>query len=534
MPCYKPMRDERVLAVVWARKPFMLASRADQRVAAPALLSAINLNKVVLLWLVGAAFFMESLDTTILNTAVPIVAAALKVPPLKMKSVLASYALSLAVFIPISGWMADRFGTRRVFASAIGLFTIGSLLCGLTSDIRILVPCRVLQGCGGAMMVPVGRLTLLRTFAKSELIRAISFVQIAGLIGPILGPIAGGLIVGYLHWRIIFFVNIPIGLLGLLMVYFHLPDFREERTPPVDIVGLVAFGSGVGLLSYVLEGLGEHTTSPGGTAMLLAASLALLSGYWLHAKCIKFPLLRLNLLRIRTFGIAVAGGYLTRLGIGGVSFLLLLLCQVGLGFTPIQSGLLTLPQAAAAVALKFATPRILVHFGYRAVLISNTLIIGITLLLFATIGLHTAAWTIILMTIFYGACTSLQFTSMNTLAYADIAKGETSMASSIFSTMQQMSISFGVTCAALATEVFIPAGHRLSRGQMIHGIQGSFIVLGGFTLVSATIFSQLERADGDSVIRQDDSIIGRPVGAQQRAIVCYNQQSLRAHRIENL
>ena len=179
------------------------------------------------------------MTTTILNTAVPTVAAALKVPPLSMKSVLASYTLSLAVFIPISGWMADRFGTRRVFASAIGLFTIGSLLCGLTSEIRVLVACRILQGCGGAMMVPVGRLTLLRTFAKSDLIRAIGFVQIPGLIGPMLGPIAGGVIVGYLHWRVIFFVNIPIGLLGLLMVYLHLPDFREERTPPIDIVGLV-------------------------------------------------------------------------------------------------------------------------------------------------------------------------------------------------------------------------------------------------------------------------------------------------------
>jgi EmrB/QacA subfamily drug resistance transporter len=279
----------------------MFASRVDQPGAFPVLSSATNRNKVLLLWLVGSAFFMESLDTTILNTAVPTVAAALKVPPLSMKSVLASYTLSLAVFIPISGWMADRFGTRRVFASAIGLFTIGSFLCGLTSDIRVLVACRILQGCGGAMMVPVGRLTLLRTFAKSELIRAIGFVQIPGLVGPTLGPIAGGVIVGYLHWRMIFFVNIPIGLLGLLMVYLHLPDFREERTPPLDIVGLVVFGSGVGLLSYVLEVFGEHTTSAGRIATMLGVSLALMSGYWLHARRIKFPLLRLNLLRTRTF-----------------------------------------------------------------------------------------------------------------------------------------------------------------------------------------------------------------------------------------
>src|SRR3984957_13997227 len=192
-------------------------------------------SKQLLPWLVAVAFFMESLDTTILNTAVPTIAEALKVAPLSMKAVLSSYTLSLAVFIPISGWMADRFGTRRVFASAIGLFTLGSLLCGISNNIHVLVADRVLQGCGGAMMVPVGRLTLVRTFAKSELIRAMSFVAIPGLVGPMLGPIAGGLIVGYLHWRVIFFVNLPIGLAGLIMVYLHLPDYREKNMHPLDV-----------------------------------------------------------------------------------------------------------------------------------------------------------------------------------------------------------------------------------------------------------------------------------------------------------
>src|SRR6202166_167875 len=204
-------------------------------------------SKKLLPWLVAVAFFMESLDTTILNTAVPAISEALKVTPLSMKSVLASYTLSLAVFIPISGWMADRFGTRRVFASAIGLFTVGSFLCGISSNIHVLVACRVLQGCGGAMMVPVGRLTMVRTFPKSELIRAMSFVSIPGLIGPMLGPVVGGFIAGYFHWRVIFFVNIPIGLAGLYMVYRHLPDYREENTHPLDITGLLLFGSGVGL-----------------------------------------------------------------------------------------------------------------------------------------------------------------------------------------------------------------------------------------------------------------------------------------------
>ncbi|HEX3346116.1 MAG TPA: MFS transporter, partial [Polyangiaceae bacterium] len=192
--------------------------------------------KRLLPWLVAVAFFMESLDTTILNTAVPAVAAAMHVAPLSMKAVLTSYTLALAVFIPVSGWVADRFGTRRVFASAIGLFTLGSLLCGLSNSIHVLVACRILQGCGGAMMVPVGRLTLVRTFAKSELVRAMSFVAIPSLVGPMLGPLVGGFLVSLVHWRVIFFVNIPMGLFGLFMVYRHLPDYRAERSDPLGAV----------------------------------------------------------------------------------------------------------------------------------------------------------------------------------------------------------------------------------------------------------------------------------------------------------
>src|SRR5271170_3953940 len=426
-------------------------------------------SKRLLPWLVAVAFFMESLDTTILNTAVPAIAEALKVAPLSMKAVLASYTLSLAVFIPISGWMADRFGTRRVFSCAIGLFTLGSLLCGLSTNIHLLVACRILQGCGGAMMVPVGRLTLVRTFAKSELIRAMSFVAIPGLIGPMLGPVAGGLIVGYFHWRVIFFLNIPIGLFGLVMVYMHLPDYREENTHPLDAVGLILFGSGIALLSYVLEIFGEHTLGVGEILGLLTISVALLAGYLLHARGTAYPLLQLGLFRIRTFSAAVSGSFFTRLGIGGVPFLLPLLYQVGLGFTAIQSGLLIMPQAIGAMSFKFLMPKILARVGFRGVLISNTVVLGVLLLLFATIGLGTPVWLIVLQAFCYGTFSSLQYTSMNTLAYADISEEQTSSASSIASTMQQMSISFGVASAGLATALFIPAGHTNQR-DMIHGI----------------------------------------------------------------
>ena len=455
--------------------------------------------KRLLPWLVAVAFFMESLDTTILNTAVPAIAQALAVAPLSMKAVLSSYTLSLAVFIPISGWMADRFGTRRVFASAIGLFTLGSFLCGISSDIHVLVACRILQGCGGAMMLPVGRLTMARAFAKSELIRAMSFVAIPGLIGPMLGPIAGGLIVGYFHWRVIFFVNLPIGLLGLYLVYRHLPDYREEHSHPLDIIGLILFGCGIALLSYVLEVFGEHTLSGRAMLGLLVISAASLTGYGLRAARTEFPLLRLSLFWIRTFRASVSGSFSTRLGIGGIPFLFPLLYQVGLGLTPIQSGLLMMPQAVAAMSLKMTMPGILRRFGYRRVLIFNTMILGLLIALFATIGVGTPLWLIVVQAFVFGFFTSLQYTSMNTLAYADVTEEQTSSASTIASTMQQMSISFGVATASLATAFFIPDRFHSSAPEMIHGIHQAFLVLGGLTVLSAIVFRELKNDDGDIV-----------------------------------
>ncbi len=451
---------------------------------------------------------MESLDTTILNTAVPTIAGALQVAPLSLKSVLASYTLSLAVFIPISGWMADRFGTRRVFASAIGIFTLGSFLCGISSDTHVLVACRILQGAGGAMMVPVGRLTLVRTFAKSELIRTMSFVAIPALVGPMLGPIAGGLIVHYLNWRFIFFVNLPIGLLGLVLVYLYLPDHRDPRPNPLDVVGFILFGAGVGLLSYVLEIFGEHRLSTLEILSLLALSLVLIAGYGLHAGRMEHPLLQVSLARIRTFRIAVLGSFVTRLGIGGVPFLLPLLYQIGLGMTPIQSGLLIMPQALAAMSTKFWAPRVLEQLGYRAILVSNTILIGVLILLFATVDIGTPVWLIVIQAFCYGAFMSLQFTSMNTLVYADVSEAQTSAASTIASTMQQMSISFGVAVAGLATVFFLPDSVRQNPSEMIGGIHEAFFVLGGFTILSTIVFRELKGDDGQAVSKQKALEIG--------------------------
>ena len=456
-------------------------------------------HTTMLPWLVAVAFFMESLDTTILNTAVPAVAEALHVGPLAMKAVLASYTLALALFIPISGWMADRFGTRRVFASAIGLFTLGSLLCGLCSNIHLLVACRVLQGMGGAMMVPVGRLTLVRSFAKSDLLRVMAFVSVPALIAPMLGPVAGGLIVGYAHWRVIFFLNIPIGLLGLVMVYLHLPDFKEQDVHPLDFVGLALFGSGIALLSYVLEVFGEHTLSGREMAGLLTLSGALLAAYWVHARQLKFPLLNLHLFDIRSFRISVNGSFFTRLGIGGVPFLLPLLYQTGLGYTPVQSGLLIMPQAIAALGMKAILRKLLANIGYKGVLVSNTIAIGLLLLLFTTIHRDTSVAQIVAIAFFYGACTSLQYTTMNTLVYADVEEKDTSNASSIASTMQQMSISFGVAIAGLTTAFFVPGQAYSNPLLMIHGIHKAFLCLGALTIVSTVVFAGLKREDGGAV-----------------------------------
>jgi EmrB/QacA subfamily drug resistance transporter len=447
------------------------------------------------------AFFMQSLDTTILNTAVPTIAQAMDVTPLNMKSVLASYTLSLAVFIPISGWMADRFGTRRVFAAAIGLFTLGSLLCGLSVNLPMLVACRVLQGIGGAMMVPVGRMTMVRTFPKSELIRAMSFVAIPSTIGPITGPLLGGVIVHYLHWGFVFFVNLPVGLVGLWLVYRYLPDYRESKSHPLDVIGLILFGAGISLLSYVLEVFGEHRLSDLEVVFLLALAASLLAGYGVKAAHTRYPLLLLGLFRLRTFRAAVGGSFLGRLGLGGIPFLFPLLYQIGLGYSPIVSGLLVMPQAVAAMGLKMVVPKILARLGYRTVLIGNTLIVGFLITLFATIDVGTPTWRIALQAFVLGFFTSTQYTAMNTLVYADVTAHQTSGASTIASCGQQLSVSFGVASASLIAALFVPETLRSDPTALIGGVHKAFIVLGLMTMASSVIFMGLKRDDGGAVSR---------------------------------
>jgi len=282
-------------------------------------------------------------------------------------------------------------------------------------------------------------------------------------------------------------------------VYRNLPDYRQEQTPPLDFPGLILFGTGIGLLAYVLEVFGEHTLSLGALLGLLAISVGCLTAYGLRAAHIEFPLLQLKLFLIRTFRASVAGSFFTRLGIGGIPFLFPLLYQVGLGFTPIQSGLLIVPQTAAALGLKVVMQRILKRFGYRRVLIFNTVMLGVMIVSFATIGAGTPAGLIVAQVFLFGVFTSLQYSSMNTLVFADVTEEETSGASAITSTVQQMSISFGIATASLLTAVFVPDRFHTSPAQMVHGIHEAFLALGAWTIFSALTFRQLKADDGNTL-----------------------------------
>jgi EmrB/QacA subfamily drug resistance transporter len=452
-------------------------------------------------WVVATALFMEQLDSTIVNTAIPSMAVSLQVTPLSLKAVVTSYILSLAVAIPVSGWMADRFGTRRVFMSAVAIFTVASVLCGLSVNSPMLVAARLLQGLGAAMMMPVGRLAIIRTFPKAELLAAMNFVIIPALIGPLLGPTVGGLIVHWLTWRDIFFVNVPVGLAAIFLAHRYMPDYRGDGARPLDLIGLVLFGTGVALLSWLLEIFGEHKLDATSATVLLLIACSLLAAYVWHAREAKFPLLRLALFKIRTFRVSVAGGFVTRIGVGGLPFLLPLLYQLGLGLPAWQSGLLMMPSAAAAMGMKFISARVLARFGYRQVLTVNTLLIGATIAMFALVHQGTPLYVIVMISLCLGFFNSLQFSSMNSIAYADVDNADSSMASTIASSMQQLSMSFGLAAGSLITGWFLgdlPQSNRLALTSALHY---AFITLAVLTMLSSLTFRSLRKEDGESLSR---------------------------------
>jgi EmrB/QacA subfamily drug resistance transporter len=462
-------------------------------------------------WVVAIALFMEQLDSTVINTAVPTMAASLHVTPLSLKAAVSAYILSLAVCIPVSGWMADRFGTRRVFSTAIALFTFSSVLSGLSLNVPMLVASRILQGISAAMMMPVGRLTIIRTFPKSELLRAMNFVIIPALIGPLLGPTIGGLIVHWTSWRVIFFINVPVGLAAQFLIHKHMPDYRGETQRPLDVIGLVLFGSGTALLSWVLEIFGEHHIDATSASIIFLLSLCLLAAYIWHARQTLYPLLNLSLFGVRTFRVSVVGGFLTRLGLGGLPFLLPLLYQLGLGLPAWQSGLLMMPTALAAMGMKLIAPRVLREFGYKKILIVNTLMIGITIALFSQVTSSTPIPLILVLGLSQGFFNSLQFSSMNSMAYADVRTEDASMASTIASSLQQMSMSFGLACGSIVTAWYLGDLPQSDRAAVINALHHAFLTLGGLTILSSLSFWTLRANDGESVSK---GIVPAPVEKQ--------------------
>ncbi len=461
----------------------------------------VDNTKRFLPWVVAIALFMEQLDSTIVNTSIPAMAASLGATPLSLKAVATSYILSLALFIPLSGWLAERFGTRRVFLAAVTLFTLSSVLCGLAVNAQMLVWARIPQGIAAAMMMPVGRMAIVRTFPKAELLRAMNFVIIPALLGPLLGPTVGGLIVHWLSWRDIFFVNVPVGVAALWFGWRHMPNYRAEATPPLDWRGFVLFGGGTALLSWLLEIYGAHGLSAKQALGPLLISLTLILGYGWHATRVTHPLLTLSLFRIRTFRISVLGGFVTRLGVGGMPFLLPLLYQIGLGLPAWQSGLLMMPSAIAAMGMKALSGKLLASLGYRRVLIANTLLVAATIALFSLIGPGTPLVFIVALGLAMGLFNSLQFSSMNSMAYADVADADASMAATIASTMQQMSMSFGLACGSLAAAFYLNHLPQTSPTAVSDALHHAFLALAGLTMVSSLTFWLLREDDGESVTK---------------------------------
>ena len=440
---------------------------------------------------------MQNLDGTVVATALPAMAHAFGSDPLHMNVALTSYLLSLAVFIPVSGWMADRFGARSVFRAAIGVFTVGSVLCGMAESLPFLVVSRIVQGLGGAMMVPVGRLVLLRSVQKTELVAAMAWLTTPALIGPVVGPPLGGFLVTYADWRWIFDINVPIGLLGMLLVTLYVPDIREPTPGRLDGMGLVLSGLALACLMFGFETAGRGmlpVTTVTGLIMLGIVSGGL---YVWHSRRRQDPLLDLTLLRIPTFAVSVTAGTLFRIGVGAIPFLLPLMLQLGFGMTAVQSGLITFASAIGAAVMKPATQYTLRTFGFRTTLAWNGSVSAILLGLMAT---FRPAWPIVALYAFLiigGFLRSLQFTAYNTIAYADIPRERMSAATSLYSTIQQLSQTVGITLGAAMLELATTLSGR--EAPALWDFSVAFMVVCVFSLAATPLSLRLSASAGDEM-----------------------------------
>lgn len=447
--------------------------------------------------IVACALFMQNLDSTVIATALPTMAHAFGIQAVRMNVTLTSYLLSLAVFIPASGWIADRFGTRTVFRAAIVVFTLGSILCGLSDSLATLVGARVLQGIGGAMMVPVGRLVLLRTAPRSELVAAMAWLTMPSLLGPVLGPPVGGFIVTYFSWRWIFYINVPIGMLGVVLITLFIEDAREPPRGSFDFVGLMLSGVSLAGLMFGLETAGRGVVPPLWTETILTIGLLAAAGYALHAWRHPAPLLDFSLLKLPCFGVSFCAMMLFRTGIGALPFLLPLMIQVGFGDSALASGMITFASAAGAFVMKPAAQHALRLFGFRRTLLWNGILAG---LMFATCAAFRPAWPvagIYAVLLVGGFFRSLQFTAYNTLSYGDVPRARMSAATSLYTTGQQLAATVGISSGALALEVAM----RLSGNQ--HAAPGdfsmAFLAVACLSLAAAPIALLMPRDAGDDL-----------------------------------
>jgi EmrB/QacA subfamily drug resistance transporter len=447
--------------------------------------------------IIATALFMENMDGTVISTSLPAIAHDLRQDPIVLKLALTSYMLTLAVFIPASGWVADRFGARTVFCTAIVVFTLGSILCGASSSLRTLIAARVFQGLGGAMMVPVGRLVLLRSVPKSDLVNALAYLTVPALLGPVAGPPLGGFITTYFHWRWIFWINVPIGVLGVLLSLRFIRNLREEAVPRFDFKGFVL--SGVGLLSLIsgISVIGRGI-APGWVVVAMVGIGALaLAAYARHADGNEDAILDLKLLRIPTFFAGVVGGLIFRIGIGAMPFLLPLLLQIGFGLTPFESGSLTFATAAGALLMKFSASTLIRWFGFRRTLIVNGLISGAFLAVCALFRPTTPHWVLLVTLLAGGFFRSLVFTALNALSYADIDQPRMSRATSFASVSQQMSGAVGVAVAAICVQSI-----QLGFGDpelQTRDLSLAFVLVAIVSSLSVFVFAQLRPDAGAAV-----------------------------------
>ncbi|HVZ10658.1 MFS transporter [Rhodopila sp.] len=447
--------------------------------------------------IVACAFFMQNLDSTVIATALPTMARAFDIDPVRMNVALTAYLLSVAVFIPASGWMADRYGTRNVFRAAIIVFTLGSIWCGLSNGLFELVVARIVQGMGGAMMVPVGRLLLLRTAAKTEMVAAMAWLTMPALLGPVVGPPVGGFIVTWFNWRWTFYINIPVGILGLVAVTLFIKDFREQPRGGFDLRGLILSGAALACFMFGLETVGRGVVAPPLTVAMIVAGLAAAFLYYLHARRHPAPLLDFTLMRLPCFGLSFCAMMLFRTGIGAIPFLLPMMLQVGFGDSAARSGLITFASSAGALVMKPAAQHALRLFGFRDTLIWNGVLSGIMLIACAAFRPTWPAAAIYFVLLVGGFLRSLQFTAYNTLAYGDVPRAQMSAATSLYTAGQQLAATIGITAGAISLEVArVFSGHA---EPMISDFSAAFVVVGLMALVAAPIAVLMPLNAGDDL-----------------------------------